>query len=187
MARLMCDCCQRPEARCCCAYVRPIHNRIHVVILQHPDEAGHAKNTGEFLHRCLANSELSITETNAWPIDPSDTALLYPAAKSAATATAPPLPSPLKRLLVLDATWRKSRKMLHLNPSLHSLPRVALNEIPASRYRIRSAANTDQLSTFEASCYALQQLEHNSALCQPALAAFDEYINHLVSFDPNRR
>ncbi|BFM20823.1 tRNA-uridine aminocarboxypropyltransferase [Gilvimarinus japonicus] len=192
MARALCPNCKRPKARCFCRYIRPIANHTQIILLQHPDESGHPKNTGELLHQCLASSELIVAECIDNTTDLSDTALLYPEQPTSNRLTTQPPVSPkqnhhIKRLIVIDATWRKSRKMLHLNPWLGTLARLQLDTIPASRYRIRTAADHDQLSTFEASCYALQQLEASPALCEQALRAFDDYINHLVSFDPNRR
>ncbi|QDL53355.1 tRNA-uridine aminocarboxypropyltransferase [Rhodoferax aquaticus] len=63
------------------------------------------------------------------------------------------------RLVVLDGTWRKSRKMLFTNPLLHTLPRLPLQQLPPSAYRIRKAHLPDQLSTLEATCAALAQVE----------------------------
>ena len=63
------------------------------------------------------------------------------------------------RLIVLDGTWRKSRKMLYRNPLLQQLPRLSLQRMPASHYLIRKAHRPDQLSTLEATCAALAQLE----------------------------
>jgi DTW domain-containing protein YfiP len=54
------------------------------------------------------------------------------------------------QLVVLDGTWRKSRKMLHLNPLLRRLPRLSLEDVPASNYLIRKAHKVGQLSTLEA-------------------------------------
>ena len=53
--------------------------------------------------------------------------------------------------------------MLHLNPLLQQLPRLALSDMPASNYKIRKAHRPDQLSTLEATCAALVQLEKQSA------------------------
>src|SRR5690606_4238977 len=83
--------------------------------------------------------------------------LLYPD-HPALPAVSPPAEAP-GCLLVLDATWRKSLKMLYLNPTLASLPRFSLRVREPSRYHIRTHHKPHQLSTFEASCYALAQLE----------------------------
>ena len=60
------------------------------------------------------------------------------------------------RLVVLDGTWRKSRKMLYRNPGLQQLPRLALQDLPPGRYAIRKAQAPDQLSSFEAAARKLQ-------------------------------
>jgi DTW domain-containing protein YfiP len=86
------------------------------------------------------------------------------------------------RLVVLDATWRKSRKMLYQNPALQALPRLALRDMPASNYRIRKAHAPGQLSTLEATAYALMQLHGEAARFQPLLAAFDGFITQQAAF-----
>jgi DTW domain-containing protein len=92
-------------------------------------------------------------------------------------------PSPL-RLVVLDGTWRKSRKMLYLNPQLQQLPRLALQGTPPSRYRIRAAHKADQLSTLEATCAALAQMEGDVAPFLPLLAAFDGFVAQQMAYVP---
>lgn len=74
------------------------------------------------------------------------------------------------RLVVLDGTWRKSRRMLWANPALQRLPRLALDDVPPSRYAIRKAHAPHQLSTLEAVECALRQLEPGNA----AIAALGE-------------
>jgi DTW domain-containing protein YfiP len=87
--------------------------------------------------------------------------------------------------VVLDATWRKSRKMLHQSPALQRLPRLALDDAPAGRYTIRKAHAPGQLSTLEATCAALAQLEGDAARWQPLLAAFDGFVAQQLSLVPN--
>ena len=88
------------------------------------------------------------------------------------------------RLVVLDATWRKSRKMLHLNPLLRRLPRLSLDEAPASNYLIRKAHKPGQLSTLEATCAALAQLEGDAGRYQTLLKAFDGFVAQQLAFVP---
>ncbi|WP_336297535.1 tRNA-uridine aminocarboxypropyltransferase [Gilvimarinus xylanilyticus] len=187
--RNLCPHCLKPPARCLCDYIVPTPNKVFALILQHPNEGGHPKNTGELLHRSLRNSELQVGES----FTPAslgacldNAVLLYPGEteEQLEKLTPPEQPS---TLIILDATWRKSRKMLHLNPQLARLPRVSLTDPRTSTYRIRSAEHQHQLSTLEASCYALQQLEQNPDRYQPLLDAFAQYMDKLVTFDPNRR
>ncbi|MBP6720332.1 MAG: DTW domain-containing protein, partial [Rhodoferax sp.] len=83
-------------------------------------------------------------------------------------------------LVVLDGTWRKSRKMLHQNPLLQQLPRLALHDLPASHYHVRQAHRPDQRSTLEATCAALAQLEGDAERFAPLLAAFDGFVESLA-------
>ena len=170
-------------------------------MLQHPQEVSHAKGSARLLHLSLPRSVMACGEVFAEktlqdlisaPLHPQEsshtpnyTVLLYPDSPQdqALGLPAPPalvperLCEPLQlRLIVLDATWRKSRKMLYLNPLLHKLPRLTLQNLPSSRYRIRKAHKPDQLSTLEASCAALAQLEGNAASFAPLLAAFDGFV-----------
>src|SRR5690606_14468109 len=63
------------------------------------------------------------------------------------------------RLVVPDGTWRKARKLLHVNPWLAALPRVALPPGQPSRYRLRKVPTAEALSTIEAVTCALNGLE----------------------------
>jgi DTW domain-containing protein YfiP len=49
-------------------------------------------------------------------------------------------------------------------------------EAPASLYRIRKAHRPEQLSTLEATCYALMQLEGNAQKYAPLLQAFAGFV-----------
>jgi DTW domain-containing protein YfiP len=82
-------------------------------------------------------------------------------------------------LVVPDGTWRKARKLLHLNPLLAALPRVTLAHTEPSRYRLRKAPGPGALSTVEAIVQALQTLEAPKtfeALLRPFEALIDGQI-----------
>lgn len=155
--RPRCEACRRPPATCLCARVVPVEHTTPVLILQHPLEVDHAKGTGRLLHLSLRDSRLEVGEAfddvalQQWLGD--DAVLLYPGESD---AIAPPHPG---RLVVLDATWRKSRRMLHANPRLQALPRIALNAPPASRYASRRAHSPEQRSTLEATLLMLALLD----------------------------
>ncbi|WP_423681113.1 tRNA-uridine aminocarboxypropyltransferase [Undibacterium sp. WLHG33] len=88
------------------------------------------------------------------------------------------------RLVIIDATWRKSRKMLYLNPLLQALPRLSLEQMPASHYRIRKAHKPDQLSSLEACAYALMRLENDEHKYQCLLQAFDAFVDQQLGSIP---
>ena len=192
----MCATCLRPQSTCICHWVRPTAHAVEVLVLQHPLELHQAKGSARLLHLSLPHSRLQVGEAFTappWPEDGKHTLLLYP---DTALDTAPDLlaPPPLPpewlqdpsrlRLVVLDGTWRKSRKMLYQSPPLQQLPRLALRGLPPSHYRIRKAHLPDQLSTLEATCAALAQLEGGGDRFGPLLAAFDGFVAQQAGYRP---
>ena len=185
--RATCPRCLRPQSTCICKWIVPVVNTVEVLVLQHPLEVCNAKDSARLLHLCLPNSrmvtgevfEASVLASTAkhdiflYPDTTQDAAHGLPAPQQMPTTLIDPVQI---RLIVLDATWRKSRKMLYRNPPLHCLPRLSLQGLPASSYRIRKAHSLDQLSTLEATCAALAQLEGNTEKYQPLLAAFDGFV-----------
>ena len=169
--------------------------------MQHPLEEKHAKGSARLLHLSLPNSRLLVGEVfderelaaslhaPFAPDAPHKRAiLLYPDTPDDAGMAQPAIPIDVaraepggSRLVVLDGTWRKSRKMLYANPLLQSLPRLALRDMPASQYLIRKAQGAHQLSTLEATCYALMQLERDDAKYAPLLDAFGGFVAQQVS------
>lgn len=193
--RAGCAVCLRPQSACICQWITPVAHQAEVLILQHPLEVDHAKNTGRLLHLSLPRSRMLVGEVfdeaqlrAALGESPAYTVLLYPPAPQDEAAPAldlDPIKDPSQvRVVVLDATWRKSRKMLHLNPLLRRLPRLSLKDVPASNYLIRNAHKPGQLSTLEATCAALAQLEGDDARYQPLLQAFDGFVAQQLAFVP---
>lgn len=191
-----CPRCLRPAAACLCAWVQAVETDVELLILQHPLEVTSAKGSARLLHLCVAGSKLvagEIFEEGALTAllhDQGRTPVLLfpdtPDARSLGLAPAQAVASQVlaqpstMRLVVLDGTWRKSRKLLYLNPLLHALPRLALRGMPASHYRVRKAHAPGQLSTLEASCYALAQIEGDTKKFLPLLAAFDGFVDMLA-------
>lgn len=194
MRRTRCATCLRAASACICHWIRPVRARCAVLVLQHPMETANAKNSARLLHLCLPGSRLVTGETfdrlDQLLAGPWRPVLLYPDTpgdRSLGIAPPPPFEPPAGGvpddapdddllLVVLDATWRKSRKMLYLNPALQALPRLALRDVPASRYLIRRAHAPGQLSTLEAVAHALAQLENDGDRFAPLLAAFDGFV-----------
>ncbi|HTN65452.1 MAG TPA: tRNA-uridine aminocarboxypropyltransferase [Burkholderiaceae bacterium] len=177
-------------------------------MLQHPQEASQAKGSARLLHLSLARSQLHTGEIFApavlqallqrpWPeamdAAPSGTAnhtpvhsiLLYPRPPTDVAPAPLPLAEPARlRLVLLDGTWRQSRRMLQDNPLLQALPRLALPSSLPSRYHIRRAQRPGQLSTLEACCHALRQLEQREQPYQSLLQAFDGFVAQQLAYRP---
>ena len=197
--RPTCPRCSRPLRTCLCGWVRPTANQVSVLLLQHPLEASHAKGSAALLHLSLPRCQREVGEQfepsilATWLGAAGQAVLLYPAtepssgaAQAPATAWVPPSLAELPhlRLVVLDATWRKSRKMLHSNPLLAQLPRLSLQAPPPSRYSIRKAQQPHQRSTLEATVLALQHLEGDEMRYQPLLQAFEGFVAAQGAFAP---
>jgi len=199
--RASCPACLRAQSACICHWITPVDAAVELLILQHPLEVRNAKNSARLLHLCLPGSRLEVGEAFQPALldtllnsDGRTPLLLYPETPGdASLGIAPPplldaslLAEPGRlRLVVLDATWRKSRKMLYLNPALQRLPRLALRDVPPSSYRIRKAHAPHQLSTLEAAVHALAQLESRPAHYRPLLQAFDGFVQQQAAKTPH--
>jgi DTW domain-containing protein len=183
LKRQICPACLRPKITCICHLVSTLHTDIEVLILQHPLEVLETKGTARLLHLSLPNSQLLVGEVfNVRNLTSTKhTVLLYPVTQEdhSLGIAVPPESNQEAfthlnniRLIIIDGTWRKSRKILCNNPYLQTLPRLVLQDLPASGYAIRKARKPDQLSTLEAACAALAQLEMNTQKYRPIVLAF---------------
>jgi len=189
--RAVCAMCLRAQSACICRWIAPVAPQAALLVLLHPLEVGNAKNSGRLLHLSVAGSELAVGE--AFDADALDgllhaggrtPVLLYPHTPDDPSLPLPfpALPASSLRLVVLDATWRKSRKMLYLNPALQKLPRLALTDVAPSNYRIRKAHAPHQLSSLEAAAQALGQLEGDGARYGALLDAFDGFVSQQAAY-----
>jgi DTW domain-containing protein YfiP len=204
--RPCCTRCLRAQSACICQWITPVAHQVEVLVLQHPLEVDNAKGSARLLCLSLAHSQLVTGEvfdtaqlqallraprsTHGMGGQVKTPVLLYPPTPhdTALQQAAPPLgcdlladPAQL-RLIVLDGTWRKSRKMLYLNPLLQVLPRLSLRDTPATYYPLRKAHRPDQLSTLEATCAALAQLESACAPFASLLTAFDGFVAQQLGY-----
>lgn len=169
--RSVCPRCERPAATCLCATLpAPIAHRTGLLILQHPAEAGHAKNTTAFLTLGLQAARLRRGEAFDAAVAEPGAVLLYPGESGA------PFPADVAQLILLDGNWRQSRRLLAANAWLAALPRLALPSRP-SRYALRRAHRPGQLSTLEAGLHALALLEGGPERFEPLWSAFDAFVH----------
>jgi DTW domain-containing protein YfiP len=179
---------------CLCALVRPTPHRTEVLVLQHPQEQRQAKNSVALLRLSLANCEVVVGERFAPEVLAAllhrpgrQTRLLYPDVPAAPAPDVLPLPPVQKaqeetagaqmRLVVIDATWRKSLRMLLEHRALAALPRFSLEAPAPTRYRaIRAARLSHQVSTLEATAQALALLEGPPFDAAPLLDAFGRFV-----------
>jgi DTW domain-containing protein len=175
--RETCRRCLRPLSFCPCARMPPVAPGVRVVLLQHPREARLAICSAWLTHVALAGSELHrgvrfeehprVRELASAP----GVALLYPG--DGATPVEDVAGAPPATLIVLDATWHHSGKMLQANPRIAALPRIALRPAAPSGYgELRREPGPEHLSTIEAVAQALGALERDPARYAPMADAF---------------
>jgi DTW domain-containing protein len=190
--RQNCFNCLRPKITCICHLVSTVNTDVEVLILQHPLEVFETKGTARLLNLSLSNSKLLIGELfeDAVLISPKNTILLYPITAedhSLGIESPPELPANWLnqlhniRLIIIDGTWRKSRKILCKNPYLQTLPRLILDDLPAGQYTIRKARKPHQLSTMEAAIAALAQLEPDMDKYAPLNHAFSAFTTLIAA------
>jgi DTW domain-containing protein YfiP len=181
--RPLCEGCGRPLVACWCACIRQVDNRAALLILQDPDEARQAKGTASLLARCLTRVDMHVGVHFKPPPFLDGLVLLYPQTSGNAPALLLTPRSPLPdtdaaatTLVALDGTWRRSRRLLALNPWLQTLPRLALEAPPPPRYAIRRAHAHAQRSTLEACALALAALDGDEARYAPLWQAMDDFV-----------
>ena len=182
MSRAQCSRCMRPQTHCLCALIPQLDSRTRVLLLQHPSEVSHALNTARLAALGLTHAQLRVGEV----FDDLDqlinqpgyqARLLFPGEDTQVLTAYELADKSLPLLLVVpDGTWRKVRKLLHLNPMLAQLPRVTLPQGAVSRYRLRKAPGPGALSTLEAIVQALEILEAPTSFA-PLLRPFEALID----------
>lgn len=201
MARKTCSACFRPEKTCICDFITPIENQIELGILQHPDEEQNSKGTAIIARlslqnlSCWAGENFSNDSDFCSWLQEDKVYLLYPPTQDNnpeySNVTLEQLgtlhrelQSKNKRLkvLMIDATWRKSYKIMQLNPKLQKLDRVALQPSQHSEYRIRKQKDELSLSSVEAIHDLLSNLEGSKQKYQPLLLAFAKMQALQMSF-----
>jgi DTW domain-containing protein YfiP len=187
--RPICTTCLRAASACICHWITPVQPQASLLILQHPLEVGNAKNSARLLHLSVTGSAMVVGETfdpvalaSLLHADGRTPVLLYPDTPGEPAPPLLKLPAPQLRLVVLDATWRKSRKMLYLNPALQGLPRLALDDVAPSNYRIRKAHAAHQLSSLEAAAQALGRLEEEGRRFEKLLDAFEGFVTQQAAW-----
>jgi len=191
-SRPHCAACDLPLSTCLCALVVRADNRVPVLVLQHPREAREAKGSARLLSRCLARCRVEVGERfepaalAAWLHgEGRRSVLLYPSDEPDAAIPRSVCDfgeADALQLVVLDATWRKSLRLLREHPALAALPRLGLAPEHAGRYApLRRARRPGQLSTLEATCEALAALDGDAARYGPVLVAFERFVADRVA------
>ena len=166
--------CGVPRRLCMChqVEVRPMDTEI--IVLRHPHERKRTLSTVSLIKQRYP--QVLVKEGRVFkPIRRNNCALLFPETATSDNASLRPrfhtgamaTEGDEQTLILLDATWRKAKRMLHDNAWLAVLPRVKLEPRSGSGYLLRKGPGGAALSTVEA--FALAQ---NDSTLQALLSNF---------------
>ncbi len=179
-----CETCLKDKALCVCDSIRPQKTRLHVLILQHPQEPDKDLGSARLAHLALPNSTLKIglswpnlkkalgreTQASRWAVlylgsgikgaKPSTGKgpALHFVTKSGQVAPSPK-PEELEGIVVLDGTWSQAKALWWRNAWLLKLRRAILDSPYRSQYReLRKEPRKECLSTIESIAESLAAL-----------------------------
>ncbi|MFT5692742.1 MAG: DTW domain-containing protein YfiP [Oceanicoccus sp.] len=139
--------CGLPVRVCGCATVDAILAVPPVIILRHPKERKRTLSTVSLIKQRYPSVLVKEGEVFA-PLRQSNLALIFPGGDLQQTCQESTQCG--ATLILIDATWRKAKKILHVNPWLQALPRVDLRPDKVSDYRLRKVSSSEALSSVEA-------------------------------------
>ena len=195
--RSYCPSCHYVQQNCLCASITEQSCHMRVIILQHPTESKHSKNSAKLVKLCIKQCEIIIGEqpqdfaniraikSPVYVIYPSEQAVPIESLKAMHSIPlslsqrddSPILPEDNQQpitLVFIDASWRKAYKMWQQNPWLQQLPNLTFTDAPKTQYQIRKHKRQTSLSTLEAVAYCLNQIEN--ADTKALFKAFDAMI-----------
>jgi DTW domain-containing protein YfiP len=168
MPRLYCPRCAYPTKTCVCHAIEETQYQTRVVVLQHPDEVKHAKNTARLISLVIPETEVAVGESaedfaelSGRFANDSAAVVLFPTTDSIALDISAGR-EPIDTLIILDGTWRKARKMWLMNPWLHKLRVCHLRGTDQSAYSIRKTSVRGGMASIEAVAHGLELLEGGS-------------------------
>jgi DTW domain-containing protein YfiP len=197
----LCPRCHKPPALCVCADIKPLDNRIAVLILQHPQEQdvdlGTAHLTALHLKQATVKIGLSwpsLAKALDRPADPKKWATLY-LGSIKPTILAPGQPviavtrkgaadpdqerklAGLEGVILLDGTWSQAKAIWWRNAWLLKTQRIVVAPPRASRYgQLRREARREAVSTLEATALLLSTLEKRPEIADALHASFERLL-----------
>lgn len=191
MSRAVCYQCRRAKVACLCGRIEKQPNKIKVIVLQHPDEVSNPKASciiaelGLQLYQRWSGEDFSRHPGLNRLLDEylAQVAILYPSINSVElhAAAGGGTACSVKYLIVIDATWRKAKKIWSLCPRLQKIPAFKLPSGMLSNYRIRKQPEAGYLSTLESIVAGLRLIECRPQAYQPLLDLFAEMIDFQIN------
>lgn len=164
---------------CVCPHVPTVATKTKILMIRHERESW--KSTGTVRAAALALSNMTVVDFDDDPAGVNEklpslenAVVLFPSETPAPWPTTPP-----ETLVVIDGTWRQTRRMFTKLPKLHGLPRVQLDAPPANILRLRDTSFEEGRSTLEAVAEALGLLE-GPAVMEPLLELHTDFVERVL-------
>lgn len=165
--RSTCEVCQFPTKTCLCDYIEHVSLPRRVIVLQHPKEALHAKNTVRLLSLVSPCIEI-VDSSNEHAIDSlvksieiTQTAVFFPHTTSSEMEShSQTRLKKFQNLIFIDASWKQAYGIFMKNDWIKKCQLLHFLHPTKSRYVIRKSKMDNQLSTLEAVSYVLAYVHH---------------------------
>lgn len=173
-----CPRCWIRSEHCLCAEVPSVATRTELIIVRHVREAEKSTSTARIAQLALPNLKLIEFNDDPTLADGALAPLLNGAALLFPTEGESANPAEVRQLVVLDGTWRQTRKMAKKLTALSSLPRLALPPKPEAPLRLRESPTPEGRSTIEALADALELIE-GAATAAPLNALHQLFVERV--------
>jgi DTW domain-containing protein YfiP len=208
--KVLCERCEKPEALCVCAAIRPLETRHQVLILQHPQEPDKELGSARLAHLALPGSTLKIglswknlKHALGREADPRRWAVLYLGSGVRGASSDPlvlvdrggkSLPDSraliegLEGIIVLDGTWSQAKTLWWRNAWLLKCRRAILNPREKSLYgELRREPRRECLSTLESVAAALAALGEPESTSKELRELFGQLLDRKRAKDREKR
>lgn len=194
-----CAQCQKPAELCVCNAICHQQTKLHVLILQHPQEPDHEIGTALLTHLALPNSTLKIglswrnlaAALGRKEANPAQWCVLYLGSGAKGEVISGKTlqfvsqkgipvaqPSFIEGIVVLDGTWSQAKSLWWRNAWLLKLHRVILQPKHKSLYKeLRKEPRRECLSTIESVAEILEELGEKAEVSQHLKMLFAELLD----------
>lgn len=174
-----CPRCWILQAHCICPTVPQVPTRTEVVVVRHERESWKSTGTARIAALAMPNLKLLDYCEDAEPARSTLPSLVDGARLLFPTPDAGVLePTEVRRVILLDGTWRQTRRMYTKLPALHPVPKLALPDKAPRVLRLRESKFEAGRSTLEAIAETIALLEGEAAAA-PLFALHDAYVERV--------
>ena len=160
-----CSRCGFKMGLCFCRELLSVTIPLQVVFVCHRNEQGRQSNSARVFAGCVPGAEIHWWGRQERPL-PQDwlgelqdrrLGVLFPDEHAMPIHQLSRLERP-ETLVVLDGSWRQCKSMVRRIPGIDGLPKLRLSRDYLTSESLRRSPGRGLLSTFEATCYALEEL-----------------------------